>query len=59
MGLKASIADRRISVLQAAKHRLLEEPVGPAVLSLSACLRGSPQDEIPPADFAGPLGLSG
>ena len=50
---EASITDRRISFLQAAKCRLLEESVGLAVLSLSACSRGSPQDEIPPADLRG------
>ena len=57
-GTETSVADRRISVLQAAKRRLLDEPVWPSVLSLSASPRRSSPNEIPPAYSAGRLGFS-
>ena len=56
--LETSVANRRISVLQAARRHLLEEPVGLAFLSLPACSRGSPPYEVPPAAVAGSVGLS-
>ena len=59
MSAETSIADRRISVLQAAKRRLLEQPVGPAFLSLLACSRVSPPYEVPPAVVAGSVGFPG
>ena len=46
--VETSIADRRISVLQAAKRRLVEEPAGTAFHSLPAFSRGSAPYEVPP-----------
>ena len=57
-GTEASVTDRRISVVQAAKRRLLEAPVGPSVLSLSASPWRSSPNEISPADTVGRLGFS-
>ena len=54
---ETSIVDRRISVLQAARRRLLAGPVGLDLLSLPTCSRGSSPYEVPPAVVAGTVGL--
>ena len=50
-------ANRRISVLQAARRHLLVEPVGSAFLSLPACSLGLSPYEVSPAVAVGSVGL--
>ena len=45
--------------MQKAKHCFFEEPTRSSVLSLSFGSRELPQDEVPPVDSSGPVGLSG
>ena len=53
-----SLSDRRILVLQEAKHLCLAEPVGLPILPLSPGPRRSPPDEVPPVSYSRSLGLS-